>query len=65
MGNILINEQCSEITQPTIIGSKLTIKSLERDVKDVQSQQQRHQNDVNRVVLVSLLLTLNTFHFLF
>ena len=30
-------------------------------VKSVQSQQQRHQSDVNDVVLVTLLFTLNRF----
>ena len=33
----------------------------EQGVKYVQSQQKRQQNDVNDVVLVSLLLTLNMF----
>ena len=34
-------------------------------VKSIQSKQQRYQNEVNYVVLVSLLWTLNKFHILF
>ena len=47
--------------QPATTCSKLTTETLEQDVKYVQSEQQRHQNDANGVVLVSLLLTLNKF----
>ena len=42
---------------PAFTCSKLTIETLEQDVKYVQSQQQRYQNDTSGVVLVSLLLT--------
>ena len=44
---------------------KLTTATLYQGVKYVPSQQQRHQNDGNGFVLVSLLLTLNIFHTLF
>ena len=45
--------------------SKLTLETLEQDVKYVQSKQSRPQNDGNDVVLVSLMLTLNIFDTLF
>ena len=45
--------------------SKSTIETLEKDVKYVQSQQYKHQNDATDVVLVFLLLTLNIFHTFF
>ena len=51
--------------QPAFTYLKLTIETLEQSVKYVQSQQERHQNKNNGVVLVSLLLTLNIFHTLF
>ena len=47
--------------QLTITGSNSTIQTLEKDIKFAQSQQKKHQNDVD-VVLVFLLLTLNMFH---
>ena len=36
-------------------------QKLEKSVKYAKSQQWRHQNDIIDVVLLSLLLTLNTF----
>ena len=44
---------------------KSTIEKPEQCVNSFQSQQQRHQNDVRDIVLVSLFLTLNRFHRLF
>ena len=41
---------------------KVNNRSTEKGVKYVQSQQYRHQNDVNNFVLVSILLAFNTFH---
>ena len=41
--------------------SNLTIETLGKGVKYVQSKQKKHQNDVNDVVMVFLLLTLNIF----
>ena len=49
-------------TQQTFTRSKSTIETLEKDVKYVQKYL-RHQNDMNDVILVSLLLTLNIFQF--
>ena len=46
----------SKLTQPTFTCSKSTMETLEQYVKSVQTLQERHQNDVNDVV-VSLLLT--------
>ena len=40
----------------------LITETPEQDVKYVQNKQQKHQNDVIDVVLLSLLLTLNSFH---
>ena len=40
-------------------------ETLEKGVKYIQIQQQRHQNDVNGFVQVSLLLTLNMFRTFF
>ena len=57
-------KQITTATQPAITYSELTIETLERGVKYVQSYQLRNQNDAG-VVLVSLLLTLNIFHILF
>ena len=56
---------CIEDTTGAIIGQltltclKSTIETLEKVVKYVQSQQYKHQNDID-VVLVFLLLTWNT-----
>ena len=47
-----------ETAQPAIRCSKLTIETVEQDVKYVVKY-------ANEVVLVSLLLTLNIFHILF
>ena len=44
---------------------KVTKETLKNDVEYVQSQEQRQQNDVTDVVLVSLVLTLNIFHTFF
>ena len=41
--------------------SKLTIETLQQDMTNVQSQQKRHQDDANGVILVSLL-SLNIFN---
>ena len=44
---------------------KVTIETIKQGVKYVQSQELRHQNDVNDVhdvLLVSLFLTLSIFH---
>ena len=49
----------------TFTCSNLTTEILERYVKYVQSRQQKHRNNVNDVVLVFLLLTLNIFHTFF
>ena len=49
-------------TQLTFTSS--TTETLEIGEKSVQSQLKRHQNEVNDVVLVFLLLALNIFHFL-
>ena len=38
---------------------KLAIETLKQGVKYVQNLQQRHQNDANGVILMSLFLTLN------
>ena len=46
----------------TFTCSNLTTEILERYVKYVQSRQQKHRKNVNDVVLVFLLLTLNIFH---
>ena len=48
-----------EVFQLTFTCSKLTIETQEKGMKYVQSQQQKHQNDVNAVVFFFLLLTLN------
>ena len=53
------------ISQPVITCSKLTIKTLEKGVEYVQSQQQKHQNNTNGIVLVFSLLTLKAFQTLF
>ena len=56
------------ISEPTFTCSKSQMEIPEQCVKYVQSQQQRHQTDVNdtkEVVLESLLLHLNRFHILF
>ena len=53
------------INQQTFTYSKLTIETPEKVVKHVQSYYYRHQMDVNELVLVSLLLTLNIFLTLF
>ena len=50
------------LNQPAFTYSKSTMERPEQRVKYVQSLQQRHQDDVSDVVLVSLLLTLNRFH---
>ena len=42
-----------------------TTEALKKDVKYVQSKQQKHQNDVNDVDLMFSLLTLNIFHTFF
>ena len=53
-------------TQSAITCSQLTIETLEQVLTYVQSSQKKtHQNDVNDIGLVSLLLTLNIFHTLF
>ena len=44
---------------------KIAIGILEKGMKYVQSLQERHQNDVSDVGLVSLLLTLNIFYTFF
>ena len=61
------NLYCPSTTQPAFTYSKLTVETLEQGVKYVQSKQERHQKDVwrHRVLLVSLLLTLNIFRTLF
>ena len=46
-------------TKRTFTCLKSTKKTVGNGVKYVQKLQQRHQNDVNDIVLVSLLLTLN------
>ena len=58
--------------QPASTCSKLTIETLEQDVKcskltikTPERRHWRHQNDAIGVVLVSLLLTLDIFHTLF
>ena len=51
-----------EQEQQTLTCSKLPIKTLEKDVEHVESYQQRYQNDVNDLLLVSLLLILKVFH---
>ena len=38
------------------------MKTIKKCVKYVSNEQQKHQNDVNDIVLVFLLLTLNVFH---
>ena len=53
------------ISQPVITCLKLTIKTLEKGVEYVQSQQQKHQNNTNGIVLVFSLLTLKVFQTLF
>ena len=40
------------LTQLTFTCSKSTIETLETGVKYVQSQQEKHQNEVNDVILV-------------
>ena len=52
-------------THPAITCSKLTIETLEQDVKLFKVNNKRHQNEAIGVILVSLLLTLNIFHTLF
>ena len=52
-------------TQLAFAYSKLTIETLEQDVKYVQGQQSRHQNEAYGVVVLSLLLTLNILYTLF
>ena len=48
-------------TQLKFTCSNLTIETPGKGVKYVQSKQKKHQNDVNDVVMVFLLLTLNIF----
>ena len=45
--------------------SKSATETVEQSMKSVQSQEQRHQNNVNNVIVMSLLLILNRFHALF
>ena len=42
--------------------TRTTAETLEQGIIYVQSYQQRHQNNANGIVLVSLLITLNIFH---
>ena len=53
------------LTQLTFTCAELTIETLEKGVKYVQSWQQKHQNEVNDIVLVFLFLTLNIFYTFF
>ena len=48
-------------SQPALICSKSTVETSEQCVKFAQGSQKRHQNDINNIVLVSLLLTLIDF----
>ena len=50
-----------QVCQPAFTCSKLTMKTPEKIVKSVQ----RCQDDVNDIVLVYLLITLNRFHLRF
>ena len=51
----------SQMAQSANTCSKLTIETLQQDMTNVQSQQKRHQDDANGVILVSLL-SLNIFN---
>ena len=48
-------------SQPALLYSKSTVETSEQCVKFVQGSQKRHQNDINNIALVSLLLTLIVF----
>ena len=52
-------------SQPAFSCSQSTMETPKRYLYTVQSEQQGHQNDINDVVLVSLLLTFDRFHTLF
>ena len=52
------------LTQITFTCSKLTIETLEKGVKHVQSEEEKHQSIANDVILV-FLLTLHIFHSFF
>ena len=61
-------KKCADIKkrfQQTFTCSISTIGTLEKGVKYVQNKQWRHRNNVNEVVMVSLLLILNRFHTFF
>ena len=51
--------------QPAFTWSKSTMVISSKCLESVQIEQWRHQNDVNHVFLMSLLLTLNVFHTFF
>ena len=53
---------CDRDTQSAFTCSKLTVEILEQGVNMFKVKQQRHQNNPNGIVLVSLLLTLKIFH---
>ena len=51
--------------QAGITCSNSRAEAPQKIVNSFQSQQERHENDINNVVLLSLWLTLNIFHLLF
>ena len=51
--------------QANIYLFKVAIERQEKGIKYVQSEQLKNQNDVNDIVLLFLLLTLNIFHTFF
>ena len=54
-----------EVRQPALSCSKPTMETPEQCVKHAQNLQLRRRNEVNDVVLMSLLLTLNRFRSFF
>ena len=51
--------------QANIYLFKVAVERQEKGIKYVQSEQLKNQNDVNDIVLLLLLLTLNIFHTFF
>ena len=56
------NKDATEVTPAKIYLFRVNSRNTRKSVKYVQSLQQKHKSDVDDIVLVFLLLTLNIIH---